>query len=281
MSWAWRHKVDLIVGGHSHDLLTDGDHEHGVPIVQAGCYAEHLGRVLLEVDESGVRVVSTTVEVVPDTAPSDGRVLDELAAAHRDLEDWLDEPVGVLSAAADHDPMGSCDVSRLLAQALLHAQPGDIAMVIAASCTNGLPAGPVTRRDVWEATSSPGNLATATLTGAQIRAMLAVGTSDEFASGRPRTFRGRERGRLQTVGLERDGDTPRVNGEPLDDERRYRVTGSDLELSTYGGLLTSDPPDRMVDPRRILPEILEDYLLSRAASGTRPGVPPGGSPSAR
>lgn len=281
MSWAWRHKIDLIVGGHTHHTLPRGDHEHGIPIVQAGCYATDLGRVLLEVDALGVRVISTTLESVPSTAPSDRRVLAELAATERDLEEWLDEPVGHLSAAVDHDPMGVCGVSGLMAQALLHAQPGDIGMVVAASCTNGLPAGQVTRRDVWAATSSPGNLATATLTGAQVRAMLDVGASAEFATDRPRTFRGRQRGRLQTIGLEQEGDAVQVNGEPLDDERLYRVTGSDLELSTYGGLLTTDPADRTVDPSRILPEILEDYLLSRAASGIRPGAPPGGSPSAR
>jgi 2',3'-cyclic-nucleotide 2'-phosphodiesterase (5'-nucleotidase family) len=260
MSWAWRHKVDLIIGGHTHDLLTGGDEDHGIPIAQAGSYAEHLGRVVLQVDETGARVVGMTVEAVPVTAPADPQVLEELAAAERDLEKWLDEPIGHLDSAAAHDPMGRCGVSMLLAQALLDAEPADIAMVVAASCTSGLPAGTVTRRDIWEATSSPGNLATATLTGAQIRAMLAVGASEEFATAKPRTFRGRERGRLQVVGVDWDGDTALVNGEPLDIERGYRVTASDLELSTYGGLLTTDPADRTVDPRRILPEILEDYL---------------------
>lgn len=268
MSWAWRHKVDLVVGGHTHDLLTVGDDGHGIPIVQAGCFAQHLGRVLLEVDGTGVRVLSMSVEAVTEAAPADPAVLGALDAAERDLESWLDEPIGHLDHPAEHDPMGTCGVSRLMADALLHARPGDIGMVVAATCTAGLPAGRVTRRDVWGATSSPGNVATATLTGAEIRSMVGIGRSDEFALARPRTFRGRPRGRLQVSGLELNGSSLMVGGEPLHDERYYRVTGSDLELSTYGGLLARDPADRSVDPTRIMPEILEDYL-SEAPSGTR------------
>ncbi len=47
------------MGGHTHDLLAEGDRNQGVPIAQAGCFAKHLGRIRLEVDDAGVRVTST------------------------------------------------------------------------------------------------------------------------------------------------------------------------------------------------------------------------------
>ena len=37
-----------------------------------------------------------------------------------------------------------------------------------------------------------------------------------------------------------------VAGEQLDPAARYTVTGSDLELSAYGGMLTDDPADLVV-----------------------------------
>lgn len=263
LSWSLRSKVDVIIGGHTHDVLTEGDRSQGVPIAQAGCYAEHLGRVLLEVDEAGVRVTSMQLERVATTGPADPAVIDELAACERDLDDWLAEPVGRLTAPAHHAPVGRCGVSALVAEALLHHEPGDLALLIAAQCTAGLPAGTVTRGDVWSATSSPANLATATLTGAELHSVFRRGLSEEYASTVPRTFRGRPYGRLQYVGAEVRGAEVRVAGRPVDPDRAYRVIGTDTELSAYGGLLPADPDDLEVRTPAILPELVEAYLSDR------------------
>jgi hypothetical protein len=90
--------------------------------------------------------------------------------------------------------------------------------------------------------------------------MLARGLSEEYARTVPRTFRGRPYGLLQVHGVHLDGPDVVVAGRRLDDDRRYRVTATDLELSTYGGLLTADPQDLEVHPHEILPEVLESHL---------------------
>jgi 2',3'-cyclic-nucleotide 2'-phosphodiesterase (5'-nucleotidase family) len=43
--------VDLIIGGHTHALLETGERVGDTLIVQAGCYARHLGRVQVEFKE--------------------------------------------------------------------------------------------------------------------------------------------------------------------------------------------------------------------------------------
>ena len=263
LSWSVRDKVDLIVGGHTHDVLTEGERDQGVPIVQAGSHGRHLGRVLLEVDEAGVRVVDMALEPVADDDPADPAVTEALSAAERDVDEWLDEPVGHLPAAAPHDPDATSAAARLVCEALLAHQPADFALLIAAHCEAGLPAGTIRRRDVWAATSSPGNPATATLTGTQVRAMLRAGLSEEYAARTPRTFRGRTLGRLQMVGISVDGDRVVVGGLPLREDGSYRVTASDLELAAYGGLLPVEPADVEHDSTMILPEVLEAYLASR------------------
>ena len=279
LSWSVRDKVDLIVGGHTHDVLTDGERDQGVPIAQAGCYGQYLGRIVLEVDDAGARVVDLSLEAVAEDAPADPAVLDALAAAERDLELWLDEPVGDLPVALGHEALGVSDAARLVCEALLAHRPADFALLIAAHCEDGLPAGRVRRRDVWAATSSPGNPATATLTGAQVRWMLTVGLSDEYAARTPRTFRGRALGRLQMVGVTVEGDRIVVGGRPLQDDRSYRVTASDLELAVYGGLVTEEPSDVEHDSTVILPEVLEAYLASRltaaGGAGSRAARPAG------
>lgn len=263
LSWSVRDKVDLIVGGHTHDVLTEGERDQGVPIAQAGSHGQYLGRVLLEVDTTGARVVEMTLEQIADEAPADPAVTEALAEAERDVDEWLDEPVGRLPAAAPHDPAATSDAARLVCEALLAHRPADFALLIAAHCDAGLPAGTIRRRDVWAATSSPGNPATATLTGAQVRTMLSVGMSEEYAARTPRTFRGRPLGRLQMVGISVDGDHVEVGGRPLRDGGSYRVTASDLELAVYGGLLPVEPADVEHDSTVILPEVLESYLASR------------------
>jgi 2',3'-cyclic-nucleotide 2'-phosphodiesterase (5'-nucleotidase family) len=263
LSWALRGRVDVIVGGHTHDLLHEGDRSHGVPIAQAGWRAEHLGRVLLEVGAAGARVVDMRLEAVPETAPGDPAVLAELAACEHDLRTWLAEPVGVLDEPFGRAEIGDSPVARLLATALLEHQPADLAVLLAAHCTSGLPAGTVTRHHVWTATSSPGNLATGTLTGAELRTMFRRGLSREFATATPRTFRGRPYGFLHFVGATVDGGEVYVGGRRVEDHRSYRVTASDLELSPYGTLVDTEPADLRVHTAAILPELLESYLSSR------------------
>ena len=272
LSWALRGKVDVIVGGHTHHLLHDGDRSEGLPIAQAGCHAEHLGRVLLEVDAAGARVVSMSLEPVPAEAPADPAVLAELAACEADLDAWMAEPVGHLPEPAAWSDSADSPAARLVAAALHHHQPADLAVLIGGHLTAGLPAGPVTRHDVWTATSSPGNVATGTLSGAEIRTMFLRGLSEEFATTKPRSFRGRPRGYLHFVGAHVEDEAIFVAGKPLEDDRRYRVTGSDLELSPYGTLLDDEPDDLEVHVPAILPELLESYLASgRVRRQRRPG----------
>ena len=262
ISWSMRGLVDVIVGGHTHHLLRDGDRNEGLPIAQAGWNGEHLGRVMFVVDEGGARVVDLRVEDVPEDAPCDPAVLEELAACERDLETWLAEPVGRLDAAA---PLSEPEnpAALLVLEALLDRAPADIGVLISLHVQDGLPAGPVTRGHVWEATSSPGNLATATLTGAEVRQMLTRGRSEEFRVHTSRVSRGRPFGALQVIGADLDGDVVLVAGTPLDDERTYRVTGSDLEFSIYGRLVDARPASFEARPPEILPELLESYLRSR------------------
>lgn len=265
LSWALRHKVDLIVGGHSHDVLDSGDFDHGIPIVQAGCYGERLGRVTLEISDGGVEVVDVRHEVAADDWPADSAVLDELGACERDLEAWLAEPLAVLAEPVPWQELNDSPVARLVVEALLASHPGDVGVLIAGHCTAGLPAGTVTRGDIWEAISSPGNAATASVAGDLLRAMIVKGVSKEYATTVPRTFRGRPYGVLHLVGAEiRDGEVY-VGETAVDDQRVYRVTGSDLELSTYGLIVADEPDDLVVHTPVILPELLERHLCERDA----------------
>lgn len=260
VSWALRGKVDLIVGGHSHDVAEGNEKIQGIPVFQADCYGRRLGRIVLDVSPDGVRIAEVHQEVVAEEWPADPAVLDELAACERDLAAWLDEPVGKLRDAASFDPVYDSGVTRLLIEALLDAYPADVGLLIAGHCETGLPAGVVTRGELWAATSSPGNAATATMTGAALRELVLKGVSAEYAETVPRVFRGRPFGALHLVGAELRDSELYIGDAPVDPDRVYRVTSSDLELSTYGLLLAAEPDDLVVHTPVILPELLEAYV---------------------
>ncbi|RNI22865.1 bifunctional metallophosphatase/5'-nucleotidase [Flexivirga caeni] len=259
LSWDARGAVDLIVGGHTHTLLPDGDRA-GLPIVQAGNYAEHLGRVRVQIEDGRVEVVSMTVEEIASGGPQDPAVLQEVSAAECDLEQWLAEPIGS-SQGADFDPLTGGGAARLMAAALLARHPADVGVIFPAQLDAGLSTGVVRRCDLWALTSSPANAATATVTGAQLRRMALSGATDENAARSPRFLRGRSFGKLVMVGAEITDGEVLVGGERVRDDRVYRVTGCDIELSTYGGLFTAEPDDLVLHTPDILPEILEAYLV--------------------
>ncbi|AKU18341.1 bifunctional metallophosphatase/5'-nucleotidase [Luteipulveratus mongoliensis] len=254
--------VDVIVGGHSHTLLPDGDREHGVPIAQAGQFGEHLGRVVLDIANGQVSIRSMNADAVPEETPVDPAVLTTVDRCERDLDAWLVEPVAQLPRGYGFSETGHSEVAALVAEALLAHTPGDFAAVLAAQCEGPLDDGTVTRGQVWAATSSPGNPTTATLTGAQVRAMLTKAVSKDYISTVTRIFRGRPFGRLHLAGAAVDGEVITVGGEPLVDDRSYRVVGTDVELSTYGRLVGEDPDDLTILVPTIIPEFLEEYLTA-------------------
>jgi 2',3'-cyclic-nucleotide 2'-phosphodiesterase (5'-nucleotidase family) len=94
-------EVALILGGHTHDLLPDGERIGDVAIAQAGEYAQHIGRVDALWD--GERLAVERMSVIPiaeDTPPSPS-VLAEMAAADAGTASYLDEIIGELAEPLD------------------------------------------------------------------------------------------------------------------------------------------------------------------------------------
>src|ERR1041384_4588364 len=48
--------IDLIIGGHTHVTLPEGERIGNTLIVQTGCFGKHLGRVEAEKDSVGGRI---------------------------------------------------------------------------------------------------------------------------------------------------------------------------------------------------------------------------------
>jgi len=241
--------IDLVIGAHSHDLLAEGEWVGRVLVTQAGCYAEHLGRVDVRDDR-----MSASVLPVPEDTPLHPGVVAAAEEAERALEAHLDEVIADLER-----PLDAAFVADVYRQRM-HADVG--LAVEFATIDAPLPPGPLRRGDLWAVCHSSGNPGVVEMSGAQLLELLERAADPAFESAAPRSLRGRAQGRLFSVGT-RDVD-------PL---RTYRVAGSDWELGGLSGL--SNPgwalsPD--YDFPTIVREAVEEHLARRRATRDTAGA---------
>ena len=257
--------VQLILGAHTHDLLPEGERIGEVLIAQAGQYAEHLGWLDLRWD--GERLAVEQVAVLPITlalAPSE-RVLAEVREIEAEAQPFLDAVIGNLAAPLDYAIDRECGVGNLLADALRTRMQADVGVVAAGQTFSGpLPAGPLRRGVLWALCTSAANPGVATMSGAQLAALIERGLDSDFAAERPRQLRGQPRGLFHLSGASMRGGQLFVGEAPLDEARDYRVAGSDWELEAYGGYTPADwELEIQYDVPTIMREAVEDYLVGK------------------
>ena len=259
-------EVALIVGGHSHTLLAEGERVGGVVVAQAGNHAEHLGVVELSVGAEGAAVVAARVLEVGDALPEHDGLLAEIAAIERELETWLGEVIGELAEPLDLAYDRDCSSAQFMADVVRERLRGDVGLCVAACAFNApLSAGPLTRGALYEACESPAVPAATTMTGEQLRELVAKGRDAVVAADVPHTFRGRPRGLMHLSGVEWCEGELFVGGQPVDPARAYRVASTDYEVEAYGGYAK---PEWSLDieydsPLVIVRDAVEQHLARR------------------
>ncbi|MGX9966405.1 bifunctional metallophosphatase/5'-nucleotidase [Roseomonas sp. F4] len=177
--------IDVIVGGHSHTLVTPPLVIEGVDrpvrIVQAGAFGRWHGRLDLDLAADG-RIAAhgggaeEITEVMPED-PATARLVAEFAAP---IGAFRERPVARNAGGLENTTcrIGECAVGNLLAEALLASVPGaDLALTNAGGIRTGLPAGSITLGDVLTTLPFSNTVATLRLRGADLLAALENGVS--------------------------------------------------------------------------------------------------------
>lgn len=264
-------QVTAVIGAHSHDLLPGGEWVGDVLVAQAGQYAEHLGRIELALD-GAAQVIDVRVDPVPsDTPPLDAVLLEE-RAIEPELHAYLSEVVGELAEPLDHASDRECATASFMADVVRERLRADVGLAVAGLAFDGpLPSGSLRRGTLWEMCSSSGNPAATSMTGAQLRAVVARGLDPQLAADTSaRALRGKPRGLIHVSGAEvREGELL-VSGRPVDLAQTYRVAGSDWELEPYGGLVDESwGLEVTYDLPTIMREAVEEHF-ARSGSATAP-----------
>jgi len=199
--------VDVVVGGHSHSLLSnsaegaegpyptmvDNPEGYKVPVVQAASYSKYLGDLKVVFDDSGVvKEASGEPKLLDAKVKPDEAVLARVKELGGPIEELKAKVVSETSAPIDGSRdacrAGECQMGNLVADAML-ARTKDQGVQFAITNGGGLRAsineGEITMGEVLEVLPFQNTLATFQLKGADVVAALEGGVSQiEEGAGR-------------------------------------------------------------------------------------------------
>lgn len=222
--------VDLIVGGHSHTKVDQpvvikngaGNGLGGTLVVQAYQWGLFVGRLELNVDKG--KLVAYKGELVPVNpelaAPPDNAIDRYVTPFQAQLAQKMNEVIGQSTANMPISGKygGEIALGSLLADMVRETTHSEVAVLNSGGIRTDLPAGPITLGKVYEILPFDNTVVTLELTGSELVRICGV-VSDKI--------RRKQSGTLQFSGLtlRAKGDKleVKVNGQPVDPKRRYRV----------------------------------------------------------
>ena len=233
------HGIDLIVGGHSHTRLRSPLIVNGTPIVQAGSNTEYLGVVDLLVEKH--RIVKINGKLLPlwaaQTRPQTrlGAFVDSL---QQEIDREYDEVIGTLKGNWERK-VESNTIGSYVTEVQRQAVHADVAFMNLHGIRRDIPAGPLTKRELFEALPFRNVLTTFTLRGSDLENILAhaIGQREPIiVTGVTGTWSAAPDGGVTLRDL-------RINGAPLDRGRSYICTANDYlvgEAKRYLGMPLPD-----------------------------------------
>ncbi|MGO4373979.1 bifunctional UDP-sugar hydrolase/5'-nucleotidase, partial [Paenibacillus sp. MCAF20] len=266
--------IDLIIGAHTHHLLEEPLEICGTTICAAGKFGEYVGRVEISMDELSHRPVFRA-SVIPTAAFEEQQEAAELISTYLESgRQRLSEVVTVLNEPLPAFTNRESPLCNLLASGLRRWTDADIGIVNTGQLLGGLAQGEVTAGELHALCPSPINPCRISIEGKYIREALEQSLLPEYIEKpiKGYGFRGHVLGNIAVDGMriEYDSNCPdymklqsvMVNGEPLDDQRIYRV--GTIDMFTFKAGYESLANGHSID--YYLPEFIRDVIAHQLQS---------------
>lgn len=288
--------IDVVVGGHSHTLLSNTDENAAgpyptlvnnpdgveVPVVTAGAYAKYLGDIAITWDDDGKVISAEGAPILLDASvePYEAYVT-RLAELEEPIQELMAQVIGTTTAPLEGSRevcrVEECSMGNLLADAILDRvadQGATIAFQNGGGIRSSIDAGDITMGEVLTVLPFSNTLATVEISGADVIDALENGVSDiENGAGRFAQVAGLKYSyTLANPVGERVSDVM-VRGEgdewvPIDEEAIYKIVTNNYVRGGGDGYGTFAEGDNPYDFGPPLEQVVADYIAKQGGEYT-------------
>lgn len=259
-------RIDLIVGGHSHDAINPPDKVGDTVIVQAGEKGKYVGVIELKFDKTGqIEKYKNQLIPIDSNVPENPEVASIITLYTEQTKDYVSAVLGealvVFDGEREHVRSQETNLGDLFADALRQKLSTDIAFFNGGSIRTSFPAGDITLGRLVEAFPYESHLVTMKLSGQQIRTALTQSLTPKNNGGN-----NGEGGFLQVSGLQVTADgsgnilSVTCHGKQLDDTALYTIAlpsflaygGDKCDIFTQG--------EDVVETDYLIRDCLQEYI---------------------
>jgi 5'-nucleotidase len=265
---------DLILGAHTHHVLSDGKKINDTWINQSGRSGAYIGDVTISFDkkeDEGFTVEIDQVQTLRvDSTVRDPKTEASLSKLINEGNRLLDQEVTVLASPLQVDWFKSTPFTKMLAEGLREWCDADVSMVNSGVLLNSLGKGPVTLGDLHDICPHPINPATLSISGERLLETIRQTQQQKMINFKLKGFgfRGKILGQMVFDNLEIVGE-PRyinemnvlINGSLLKRDQQYKL--ATLDMFTLGRLYPT--LSSTGDITYYMPEFLRDLLAWKLA----------------
>ncbi|GIO25140.1 bifunctional UDP-sugar hydrolase/5'-nucleotidase [Oceanobacillus sp. J11TS1] len=262
--------IDVIIGGHTHHLLEEGEVVNETLITAAGKHCYYVGEVEITWDHQKKQVISKeAVAINLKESAKDLETEQHLQQLLNQANQYLDEVVTTVKEPVEVKWFEETSIITSLTKVLRRWTNADIAMLNAGVLLDSLPAGTVTKGDLHRICPHPINPVLVDLRGDEIVEVVREALSPVFTELRLKGFgfRGELLGKMIFSGIRvetafhRNGEiyvkqVYTENGYPINPDKTYYVATADT--FTFGQLLPEVA--RSEKKQYFVPEFLRDLL---------------------
>ena len=273
--------IDVVIGGHSHTLMSNDDAEtpaypemaSGTPVAQAYAYTKYLGHLTVTFDDAGAVVSASGDPILLDASfTPDAGFISRIAEMGAPIEELKQKVVAAtaqeISGTREECRATECAMGNLIADAMLDRvkdQGIDIAIQNGGGIRASIDAGEVTMGEVLTVLPFQNTLSTFQATGTTILAALENGVSQhEDGAGR---F-------LQVAGMRFTFDLSQpvgsrisdvtIAGAPLDPDKLYGVVSNDYVRNGGDGFDMLEDAPNAYDFGPDLADVTAEFIAANA-----------------
>ena len=228
--------INLIIGGHSHTVLSKPDVVNGTYIVQTGSYGYNLGdvKIYFETTANSARVVKIDYKLIPITGDiqEDPTIASIIKPYNDEITKKMSEVIGEALVDLDQSKirLEETNLGDFIADWMRETAKADITITNGGGIRASIPKGPITVGTIYTVLPFNNLLLLLELKGSDILAALENGFSQyEAKAGRfPQISGIRVKVNLKNPPGKRVVEVTLTDGTPLDPNKVYKVATNDF-----------------------------------------------------